>query len=115
MDKTYTIVALWGLNAPKNLNGGVKMIKYNNIAQMEKEKQIKEIFQELKHYKLELIFKNGPNSFYIKNKQGKIISLLRSFSDSNFNPASEFYGNAESKINKIKSDYNYVLNLRRDC
>lgn len=81
----------------------------------EKENQLEEIFDTLKYYKLELIYKNGLNNFYIKNKQGTIVSLLRSFHDSNFNPESEFYSSTIDKINKIKSDYNYVLNLRMDC
>ena len=86
-----------------------------NPAITEKEYQLREIFDTLKYYKLELIYRNGLNDFYIKNKQGKTIQLLRSFHDSNFNPESEFYSSTEDKINKIKSDYNYVLNLRLDC
>ena len=86
-----------------------------NPAITEKENQLKEMFDTLKYYKLELIYKGGINRFYIKNKQGKIVRLLRSFHDSNFNPESEFYSNTEDKINKIKSDYNYILNLRSDC
>jgi hypothetical protein len=85
------------------------------LNKQEKENQLKEIFDTLKYYKLELIYEGGINKFYIKNKQGKIVSLLRSFHDNNFNPASEFYSSSEDKINKIKSDYNYVLNYRMDC
>ncbi len=85
------------------------------LNKQEKENQLKEIFDTLRYYKLELIYEGGINKFYIKNKQGKIVSLLRSFHDNNFNPTSEFYSSSEDKINKIKSDYNYVLNYRMDC
>ena len=86
-----------------------------NIIKGEREKQIKEIFKELQYYKLELIYKDGLYRFYIKNKQGKLVRLLRSFHDNNFNIESDFYSNSSNKINKIKSDYNYILNSRSDC
>lgn len=86
----------------------------NNACQ-EKERQLSKIFKELQYHKLELVHKYGLNHFYMKNKEGSKVCLLRSFHDSDFDPDSQYFSNAENKINKIKSDYNYVLNIRLDC
>ncbi|MBX4266575.1 hypothetical protein [Clostridium estertheticum] len=79
------------------------------------EKQLKEIMEQLKYCNIDVVKKDGWIKFRMRNKQDKVITTLRCYSNENFNPKSEWFVSTETMVKYLKADYNYVVSYRLDC
>ena len=76
---------------------------------------IESVLEGLKYKNIIATKKDSFTIFRMRNKQNKVITALRCYTDENFNPKSEWYSTDEVKINQLISDYNYVVGYRLDC
>ena len=79
------------------------------------EKQLAEIMEQLKYHNIKWIKDGIWIKFQILNKKGKVVTTLNRYCEENFNPKSKYYCTTESVVNRLKSDYNYVVSYRLDC
>lgn len=79
------------------------------------EKQLKGIIEQLKYQNIIWVKDGIFIKFQIRNNKNRVVATLRNYVEDNFNPKSEFYRTAKEIVERLKSDYNYVVSYRLDC